>query len=75
VWREGLFNPQTLHGDVVVDGLRASSYTTAVEPAVAHRLLWPLRVLFERTGRYARWLDGGGSAAVLAAAPSGNAVC
>lgn len=39
----GLFNPQTLHGDIIVDGVRTSTYTTAVEPSVAHILLTPLR--------------------------------
>ncbi|KAK1861227.1 hypothetical protein I4F81_003811 [Pyropia yezoensis] len=46
----GLYNPQTLHGDIVVNGLRASTYTTAVEPAVASALLAPLRALFRATG-------------------------
>lgn len=42
----GLFNPQTLHGDIVVNNVRASTYTTAVEPTLAHKLLAPLRLLF-----------------------------
>jgi Hint module len=43
VMAAGLYNPQTLHGDVVVSNVRASTYTTAIAPAVAHRLLAPLR--------------------------------
>jgi hypothetical protein len=42
----GLYNPQTIHGDIVVDGIVASTYTTAVDPQVAHGLLAPLRVLY-----------------------------
>lgn len=42
----GLFNPQTLQGDIVVNGVRASTYTTAVEPTLAHSLLAPLRFMF-----------------------------
>lgn len=39
----GLYNPQTLDGDLVVSGFRVSTYTTAIEPATAHRLLAPVR--------------------------------
>jgi Hint module len=39
----GLYNPQTLHGEIVVGGVVASTYTTAVPPAAAHALLAPLR--------------------------------
>lgn len=41
----GLYNPQTARGDIVVDGVLASCYTDAVEPVVAHALLTPLRSL------------------------------
>lgn len=41
----GLYNPQTLHGDVAVNGVVASTYTTAVEPALAHAVLAPLRAM------------------------------
>lgn len=40
----GLFNPQTLHGDIVVDGIIASTYTTEVKPVAAHALLTPVRL-------------------------------
>lgn len=46
----GLFNPQTAHGDIVVDGIRASTYTSDVAPSVAHALLAPFRTCFEKTG-------------------------
>lgn len=45
----GLFNPQTLTGDLVVENLIVSTYTTAVTPPLAHALLFPLRIL-SRTG-------------------------
>lgn len=66
----GLYNPQTLHGDIVVDGVRASTYTTAVEPAIASALLSPLRALFHATGRSTVLLDGG-SARLAALLPGG----
>lgn len=46
VWGRGLFNPQTMHGDIVVDGLVASTYTRSVSPKVAHGLLAPLRCMY-----------------------------
>ncbi len=35
----GLFNPHTLQGDIVVNGIKASSYTAVVAPTPAHSLL------------------------------------
>lgn len=45
VRREGLIAPHTLLGDLMVDGVVASSYTQAVKPVVAHTILAPLRLL------------------------------
>jgi Hint module len=42
----GLYNPQTIHGDIVVNGVLASTYTTAVTPSIGHALLLPLRALY-----------------------------
>lgn len=42
----GLYAPHTLHGELVVGGVRVSSYTQAVHPTVAHALLAPARVAF-----------------------------
>lgn len=42
----GLYNPHTLNGDILVNGIRASTYTSAVAPNLAHSLLTPLRLLF-----------------------------
>ena len=43
----GLYNPHTLHGDVVVDGVHTSTYTEGVAPALAHAALWPVRALYQ----------------------------
>lgn len=45
VLARGLFNPQTLHGDIYVNGFKASTYTTAVKPSFAHSILAPFRAL------------------------------
>lgn len=47
---KGLFNPQTVHGDIIVNGVRATTYTTAVERRLAHALLAPLRAAFVSVG-------------------------
>lgn len=47
VRRQGLFNPQTIHGDIVVNGVRISTYTSTVEPIVASALLAPFRALHQ----------------------------
>lgn len=47
---QGLYNPQTVHGDVVVDGVRASTYTRAVSVETAHALLAPVRWMFAAVG-------------------------
>lgn len=46
----GLFNPQTVDGQIVVNGVVASTYTTAVEPSAAHALLLPIRAMFCASG-------------------------
>jgi hypothetical protein len=46
----GLFDPQTLDGDIVVEGLLASTYTTIVEPALAHAALAPMRLFYQVFG-------------------------
>jgi hypothetical protein len=42
----GLYNPHTLTGQIVVDGVLASCYTRAVHPAIARLLLSPLAMLY-----------------------------
>jgi Hint module len=46
VLREGLYNPQTMSGSLIVDGFAVSAYTTAVAPSIAHAILSPLRLLY-----------------------------
>lgn len=47
---EGLFNPQTLSGDIIVNNIKASTFTRAVQPNVAHALLAPFRLTFSWFG-------------------------
>lgn len=42
----GLYNPQTLHGDIVVKGIVTSTFTEAVRPPLARMLLKPLEALY-----------------------------
>lgn len=54
---KGLYNPQTAAGDIVVDGVRASTYTETIEYCAAHALLAPLRALAAKLGFYTTALD------------------
>lgn len=56
---EGIFAPQTLHGDILVNGVVASTYTTFVPPKLAHSLLAPVRILYKWTGIYNTFLEMG----------------
>jgi hypothetical protein len=56
----GLFNPQTLHGEIVVNGIVASTYTSAVWPPLAHAALLPIRSVFSITGFTLGVLERGG---------------
>ena len=46
VQKDGIFNPHTLQGDIVVDGVLTSTYTSAFSPTLAHVVLAPLRGLY-----------------------------
>jgi hypothetical protein len=46
VSKRGLYNPHTLQGDVVVNGIQTSTYTASVAPTLAHLVLWPVRLLY-----------------------------
>lgn len=50
VFKKGIYNPQTLHGDIVVDGIIASTYATALRSDAAHSALSPLRAIFRVIG-------------------------
>lgn len=70
---KGLYNPQTVDGNIVVDGILTSTYTTAVEPALAHAILAPFRFLSRVTGfAFTALESGGGSLADVA--PRGAAM-
>lgn len=56
---KGLYNPQTAHGDLMVNGVRVSTYTTAVDMHVAHSMLAPLRAAFHVFGWSTSVLEGG----------------
>ena len=47
VKKDGLYNPHTLQGDIVVDGVLTSTYTSAFSPTLAHVVLAPLRGLYQ----------------------------
>lgn len=54
----GIFNPQTVHGDIVVNGIVASTYTTTVDPTIAHAVLLPMRVIHRLSSVSWRGLEG-----------------
>ncbi len=45
-WAQGLYNPHTMHGDIVVNGVQTSTYTQGIAPALAHAALWPVRAMY-----------------------------
>jgi hypothetical protein len=73
VWIQdvGLYNPQTLEGSIVVNGVKVSTYTTAVKPAVAHTLLAPLRVAYSLFGLTVTSLERGVGPAFVRLLPRG----
>lgn len=48
---KGLYSPVTAHGDIVVNGIVATCYTTSLRAEVAHALLVPVRALFHTATR------------------------
>lgn len=65
----GLFNPQTVSGDLVVDGVKCSTYTTVVSPTLAHAILAPFRAL-QNLVTYTGLQSGGGLLTHLAPRPT-----
>lgn len=53
----GIYFPQTLHGQIVVDGVVASTYTTVVEPGAAHTWLAPARLVHQIFGIHCSILE------------------
>lgn len=60
VWENGLYNPQTMQGDIVVDGIVSSTYTQAVPQQAAHALLAPVRAAFVAFARMRQFALGVG---------------
>lgn len=58
VFGSGLYNPQTVQGDIVIDGVIVSTFTTAIESRSAHALLAPLRALYSCTRTSFTGLEG-----------------
>lgn len=56
---KGLYNPQTTHGTIVVNGIVVSCYTSSVEPYAAQALLSPLRTIFWLLGLSTHSLESG----------------
>ncbi len=46
VWATGLYNPHTLAGTIVVNGVVCSTYTSELDDMAAHALLSPIRAAF-----------------------------
>lgn len=55
VVREGLYNPQTRHGDIVVNNIIASTYTKVANAKIAHAAFAPLRAMFGSVGGEMKW--------------------
>lgn len=55
----GLYNPQTVDGNIVVNGVLSSTYTTSVDPTLAHALLAPFRAIFGAFGAHTAALEAG----------------
>jgi len=70
----GLYNPQTMHGDIVVDGIKTSTYTAAVAPALAHAALWPVRLLYSLGYDIINGAFDQGSELIAALMPNGRKV-
>lgn len=65
----GIYNPQTVHGDIVVNGIQASTYTVSLSPSYAHAFLAPLRFLYVYLGISAGSFENGLPLARLRDAP------
>lgn len=72
--KTGLYNPQTLHGDIAVDGVVASTFTTTVDPSCAQGMLAPLRAVYSALGIALRGLLDNGADSVARFLPKGVSV-
>lgn len=76
VWKSGRFAPHSMHGDLIVNGVLVSAYTTEVHPSLAHVLLAPVRlfsyvtgvqeplgsIFYRGAGKLSPWIPNGRSA-------------
>jgi hypothetical protein len=67
----GIYNPQTVQGDIVVDGIVASTYTTSLSPVLGHAWLAPFRALYKVLGVTTAMMEAG-SGNVADYFPSGS---
>jgi len=70
---DGLYNPNTLHGDIVVNGIVASTYTSDINPTLAHAALMPVRMAYKLGGDIVGHAFDNGSDLIAAALPDGKA--
>lgn len=49
---KGLHNPHTLHGDIIVNRIRTSGYTSALHPSIAYIALAPFRIIYQIFGTH-----------------------
>ncbi|CAN8070026.1 unnamed protein product [Agarophyton chilense] len=47
VWARGLYHPQTMDGNIIVNGIAATTWTRAVPPSTACSLLAPIRGVYK----------------------------
>lgn len=71
--KQGLYNPQTLHGDIAVNSIRATTFTRSVDMGSAQALLMPLRMMYSTFGWTTSMLDNGADT-LANLMPNGEAV-
>lgn len=72
VWDQGLYNPHTMDGNVVVNGILTSTYTSDVAPSLAHAALWPIRMLHSLGHNVVNGAFDSGSDLIAAVMPDGK---
>lgn len=68
----GLYSPNTLDGDIVVDGIVMSTYTSDINPSLAHAALWPVRVAYQLGGDIMGHAFDNGSELIASIMPDGK---
>ena len=69
---EGLYSPNTLNGDIVVDGIVMSTYTSDINPSLAHAALWPVRLAYKLGGDVMGHAFDQGSELIASILPDGK---